>query len=405
MCYFDVIARMLRNVYTEAMTSSTLMIPSLKLPLSRRNVALIIATLLLHLIALQSTGWKEWSVQKQPGAEKIIHISLRPKPDIVPPTAVSVAPQQGASAPDTKQKAEKKAAEIIAPAINQDAKFALETTTITPAEVSLASDAPTTSVSTQLAKREEPSAEVAASMIPTTAPAPAPAPASYAVRAPESVHISMALVRTKLDFSQSYGVGSISWDVNNGKYSMRIEAGIDMLITSINLYQLTSEGSLGAFGIAPDTSTETRRTRASTATHFHQEEKTISFSSSNKIVAMDNGAQDKASFLMQLAAIGYADERQFFPGQEIAMQVAEERDATPFQFLVLAKEEITSKLGKIMAWHLVRAPRPGSYNSQLDIWLAPELGWYPIQIRNTESNGIVTVQTATKIMQKTHQDN
>ena len=62
------------------------------------------------------------------------------------------------------------------------------------------------------------------------------------------------------------------------------------------------------------------------------------------------------------------------------------------------QEELETKLGKLMTWHLSRPPKPGSYNSRLEVWLAPEHDWYPVQIRNTEASGAVTTQTVTKIV-------
>ena len=119
---------------------------------------------------------------------------------------------------------------------------------------------------------------------------------------------------------------------------------------------------------------------------------------------MENGAQDAVSLLIQLAAIGYANAAQFETGKEFTIQVAEGKDATPFLFQVIGEEEIDSKLaadtGKIMTVHITRPPKPGFYNSQLDIWLAPSLGWYPVQIRNTESSGTVTNQIVVALKQK-----
>jgi len=40
-----------------------------------------------------------------------------------------------------------------------------------------------------------------------------------------------------------------------------------------------------------------------------------------------------------------------------------------------------------MAWHVMRAPRAGSYDKKLDIWLAPQQQWYPVRLRETETNG------------------
>ncbi|MFZ6773432.1 DUF3108 domain-containing protein [Undibacterium sp. SXout7W] len=221
--------------------------------------------------------------------------------------------------------------------------------------------------------------------------------ASLSIAPPPSGIIKMKLIRTEPQHNPIYGVGEISWKVENGKYQLRIQAALDLLLTTLHLYQLDSEGTLERFGITPRISTETRRGRSATATHFDPLAGNISFSSSNKAIKMSDGAQDKASVFMQLAGIGQAAPSQFIEGRNITVQVAEDRDATVFQFKVLGQEEIDTKLGKLTTWHLIRPPRPGSYNSTLDLWLAPAYAWYPVQIRNTESNGAITTQTATHI--------
>ncbi len=371
------------------MSSRAFIISINKYPFRLRAVVFVVATLLLHLLALQSTHWTDWSVNAQPSSEKMVRIQLHAMLPAVEPVASYQAPEQKIGKPQIKEKS---------PAVTDIGETRATSELVSSVESPPEKvEAGNSTADDKMAETADQEATIKEAQQDTL---PAPEPARYAVRAPESVRIEMALIRTKPDTSQNYGVGSIEWTVNEGKYNMSIQAGLDLVITSFNLYKLTSEGHLDKFGITPEISTEARRTRASTATHFHHDDKTISFSSSNKVVPMTDGAQDKASFLMQLASIGYADEKQFYAGKEIEMQVAEERDAALFHFLVLGKEEINTKLGKISTWHLLRAPRPGSYNSQLDIWLAPEFGWYPVQIRNTESNGTVTEQTATKVAQK-----
>ena len=356
---------------------------------SRRSLVFVGATIFLHLLVLQSANWRDWSLNSQPSIEKIVSIQLRTEPSTIESTETILFPDQTMGRPKAKEKSTSVASVV------PDSSATIET----PSEKI---EAPVSASDDKMVETnaEETPPKQASEEIP-----PSPVPAKYVVRAPESVRIEMALVRTKPDASENHGVGSIIWTVKEGRYSMSIDAGLDLLITSFNLYKMTSEGRLDKFGITPETSTEARRTRASTATHFNHDDKTISFSSSSKIVAMDDGAQDKASFLMQLASIGYADEKQFFAGKEIELQVAEEKDAALFHFLVIGKEEIETKLGKMPTWHILRAPKPGSYNSQLDIWLAPQLGWYPVQIRNTERNGTITEQTVTKLTQKTNIEN
>jgi hypothetical protein len=108
--------------------------------------------------------------------------------------------------------------------------------------------------------------------------------------------------------------------------------------------------------------------------------------------------QDKASVPLQLAAIARGDPQQLSGNIEIL--VGEDRDASVFSFTVLGQEQIDTAMGRIATWHLTRPPKPGSYNSRLDLWLAPDHGWYPVQIRNLEASGAVTTQTVNKIVVK-----
>ena len=101
---------------------------------------------------------------------------------------------------------------------------------------------------------------------------------------------------------------------------------------------------------------------------------------------------------MQLASIGNADPSQFEPGRQITMQVADSSAAKAFEFVVTDRQDLDTRLGHLSTWHIVRPPRPGSYSSRLEISVAPELDWLPVQIRNTEANGAVTTQTIRKII-------
>lgn len=222
-------------------------------------------------------------------------------------------------------------------------------------------------------------------------------PAAFSVKALASAKLNMTVIRTETNNKEYRGSASLQWQRQAERYQLDIEAGIRVIFARINLYQLHSRGRLGALGITPEICEENRLRRAPTATHFLYDEQQISFSASDKKIALEAGAQDKASVILQLAAIGNADESQFYPNRQITIQVAEEKEANLFSFIVLGKEGIDTGLGYQTAWHVVRPPKPGTYNSRLDIWFAPELGWYPIQITSTESNGTVTVQNVTKI--------
>jgi hypothetical protein len=210
-----------------------------------------------------------------------------------------------------------------------------------------------------------------------------------------SATFDMTVARVDADGTKWTGSAAMTWHTDGSKYKASVEAGISLLVTRLNLLVLRSEGTVDDFGIAPATATEKRARRAETATHFNRDSGTISFSASERSYPLLVGAQDKATVPFQLGGIGRADVNQF--GSDIDIQVGEEKEATIFRFQLVGEEELDTKLGKLVTWHLSRPPKPGTYSSRLDIWLAPGMNWYPVQIRNTEASGALTTQTVSNI--------
>jgi hypothetical protein len=215
---------------------------------------------------------------------------------------------------------------------------------------------------------------------------------------PPPAALTLAVARTDADGTQWTGEAEIAWKPEGSRYRMNVEVGIRVVFARVNLVVLTSEGAVGAQGFEPVTMTEKRRGRALTATHFNRQDGRITFSASQASVPLVPGTQDKASVPLQLTAIARGDAGQL--SGDIDILVGEDKDASVYRFVVLGQEEIDTWMGRMLTWHLSRPPKPGSYNSRLDIWLAPEHEWFPVRIRNTESSGAVTTQTVNKIVMK-----
>jgi hypothetical protein len=230
------------------------------------------------------------------------------------------------------------------------------------------------------------------------APKPAPEARRYKVDLPPAADILMDVARLDANGTRWSGDALLSWTLTPASYKIRVEAGIAIVFAHVNLLTLTSEGAVGDEGFMPDLMTEKRRGRSMTATHFNRKEGTLTFSASQARYPLAWGVQDKASVPLQLAAIARGDPQQLSGNIEIL--VGEDRDASVFSFTVLGQEQIDTAMGRIATWHLTRPPKPGSYNSRLDLWLAPDHGWYPVQIRNLEASGAVTTQTVNKIVVK-----
>jgi hypothetical protein len=67
--------------------------------------------------------------------------------------------------------------------------------------------------------------------------------------------------------------------------------------------------------------------------------------------------------------------------------VAGTSDAQVWQMKVIGQETLSIGQQTIRAWHVVRTPRTGQYEQIIDIWLAPDQEWTPVQLRYTEPDG------------------
>jgi hypothetical protein len=340
----------------------------------RRVLLLCAATLLLHYLMI---GWVGARIglpaaeQPPPAASAPIVAQLRP----APPVERSPAP---APAPVPKRKA--------APVRERPA--------LVGASTALAEKLAETVV--PLPPPEALAEAGAADLVPDVQSAQPAPPPGLRVDVPPASTLALDVARTDADGATWSGEGVISWTNAGGAYAMQVEAGISVIVTRVNLIVTRSEGRVGEHGFEPALATEKRRGRAQTAIHFNREEGNITFSASQAKVPLAIGAQDTATLPLQLAAIARADAAQF--DGEVDILVGETRGAAVFRFNAVGREEIDTKMGKLQALHLARPPRPGSYNSRLDVWLAPAHGWYPVRIRNTEASGAVTTYTVNKIV-------
>ena len=358
------------------MTSATFFSPH-----RRRTVIFIMVIVLLHYLALHWLTWQAGRVLPVHDAVHETSVALLPDTSVPPPLPQLPPPlPEPALAPPPLPV-------LPVAAINAEAP---------PAPVAAAGPAAGPAATVQQAPPEPaPAPEAVAAVAAEPPPPAAPAAPRYKTSAPASAEFDMQVDRRDADGTKWTGVASMSWKNSGDSYRLKFEAGISMLVARINLLVMSSEGRIDETGVVPLTSTEKRRGRAQTATHFHPDEKNITFSATSASVPWLPGAQDKASIPFQLAAIGRADVNQL--AGNIDILVGEEKGAAVFRFKLVGEEELDTKMGRLVTWHLSRPPKPGTYSSQLDIWLAPSLQWYPVQIRNTEANGAVTTQTVSQI--------
>jgi len=372
----------------------------------RRQLAFGALTVLLHLLAFDWFGGQLGRRRENaapdaraPMLAQLIRADTpappapapAPQPHFDPPPLPQLPPEPAEAAPGAADAADTAAPAAASEATPNaaDAGNAQDAATATPAPGGQGRAA---SVSADV---QSPPSTPAAQQAPAPA---APEPKRYKVALPPPADIALDVARVDADGTKWSGEALLSWRQTGAGYRVRVEAGIRVVFARVNLLTLTSEGTLGDEGFVPTLMTEKRRGRALTATHFNRKDATLTFSASQAQYALAPGAQDKASLPLQLAAIGRGDASQLTG--KIDILVGEDRDASVFSFTVAGQEQIDTRMGRIATWHLVRPPKPGSYHSRLEVWLAPDHGWLPVQIRNIEANGATTTQTASNIAMK-----
>lgn len=364
-----------------------------------RTIALALLTVGLHLLGLlvvapRLGGGSGGGVKPPPVMEaRLIAAPPPPKPAAPTPTAPKPRPK---AVPRTPKLPPPQIAAAPAPQSPVEAQLAEPAQLVEPQLAALPVDAGAAIKLT----------DVESLHVAVTPPAVATPPASLASEAivgrayrtdvPPSSRILLDVARKDADGTLWHGEAAMNWRLDGGQYKMKLEAGIRVLVTRVNLVVLESAGRIDAAGFVPRTMTEKRRGRAATATEFGADSK-ITFSASPATYAIVPGTQDKATVPLQLAAIARADSAQLKGNIDIL--VGEDKDASVFRFMLIGQEEIDTPIGRLATWHLSRPPRAGAYGSRLDVWLAPSLGWVPVRIDNIEASGAMTSQTVKNIGQ------
>lgn len=348
----------------------------------RRLLALLAASVLMHLLAFGwikgSLGLPSWPRQ----GETVIAAQLHPLPVTMPPAAPAPLPRKAVNRKPATPQAHPPQAPVRSSPAAQESPTVQEPPAVPDAESGMPvaregrdGDAAAT------AAIEQQDAGAADTKAQTAAPADKP---SYKFSAPPSAELQYQ-VNALREGQQWHGAGLLRWNADGDRYEVNVEASI-RLIFKITVLNSKSEGSFSESGVAPVLYSEKPFRRTMTNTHFQKDAHKISFSASEATYPYEGGEQDRASIVWQLAGMGRGSPEQFKPGAEFTIVVAGARDAEPWHIQVLGEEETDTAQGRMPAWHVVRARRPGSYDTSLDIWFAPRNEWYPVRIRYTYPN-------------------
>ena len=153
-------------------------------------------------------------------------------------------------------------------------------------------------------------------------------------------------------------------------------------------YSLQNEARISLFGKILDADSNGRIT-----TLFNYTDHTVTFRENRK-ASLREITQDRASIVWQLAFIASTDPERLVPGSTLTFQVAGRSKIEPWTFHVVNTGNISTPRGKTKA---IQFSRNGKKGQKMNVWLAPDHNWYPVQILFDEPGGLQLLQTIKKI--------
>jgi len=336
----------------------------------RRLLALGGLSLLLHLLALAWIGGRfEADARQAPGVAIALRLERSAAPAQPAAQETGGAPAAAAPAP----------ASAPTPTARDRAAIAASTPALPP----LQALAPA-------AAQDPPPPQ------PGALPAPAPPalgdprgaavqqmPGRYQVRMPPSARLRYAVTRSRPGRApQAGGEAQLVWESGGGRYQLRLEGVLGLL---------ESEGGGDDTGIAPTQASEHQEDGSDRITRFDRGAGHIVSETGSDPLYL--GSQDRASLLMQLAGMGIAAPEQMQGVIEVMVGGPDGTRAARFE--VLGREPLATGAGSLQTLRLAERSEPG--RRRLEIWLAPDRNWLPVQLRVTEPDGSVANQVLTGI--------
>ena len=208
--------------------------------------------------------------------------------------------------------------------------------------------------------------------------APPPAPAAP-ITLPGSVRLlyDVSGQVKKMDYTAR---SELKWLQDGASYDLRFEVSLFLVGSRVQ----TSRGTLNALGLAPLRFSD--KTRSERAAHFDYDKGRVTFSANSADAALVPGAQDRLSVFIQLGAMLAGNPDAYPAGTTIARQTVGPRDSEQWEAVVAGNEPLRIQVEETSNVKLIRAPAK-EFDSKVELWYAPSMGYLPVRIRLTQANG------------------
>lgn len=226
----------------------------------------------------------------------------------------------------------------------------------------------------------QPTPAIAAASAPVSMPTgdPALTPAT-AMTLPASTILEYKMTSNARGLSW-HATAQLNWQNRGDSYEARIDASA----WGLGSRSVGSAGQINTEGLAPTRYFE--KSRSEVAAHFEPDKGLIIFSANTPTAPWVKGAQDRTSVFFQMAGMLAANPPAFPVGSTISFYTVGPRDADTWTFLVETEEKLRLPFGETDTLKLTRQPRR-EFDTKVEVWYAPSLGYLPVRNKITQSNG------------------
>lgn len=173
------------------------------------------------------------------------------------------------------------------------------------------------------------------------------------------------------------GTGELAWRPVGERYTARLEGRVAGLL----ILEWSSEGGFDAAGLAPTRYVDRRLNGNRQAANFQRDTGQVSYSGPAVVHALPAGAQDRLSWMLQIAAIAEARPGAVARDATVSMWVSGARgDADVWVFRSQGAQALELPGGLSNTIKLLRLPRH-AYDTRVEVWLDPARGHLPVRAR------------------------
>jgi hypothetical protein len=250
-----------------------------------------------------------------------------------------------------------------------------------------------------------------------TAPAPVaqvepaqqePAPTSMADQEPaataiqeEPVTVPSAPRKVEIDYQLFRGKGGTS--VGKARQAFKLaDDGVHYVLTSVaeasglvslfvrGKFEQRSEGLITDQGLRPQSFRQQQGNDKVQAANFNWELHTVALDADTRhsVVEVQGGTQDMLSFMYQFMFVP--------PLDEMRITVVNGKKLKTYAYVFEGEDRVETHMGVLRTWHIAKSAADGDEKTEL--WLAVDYRYLPIKIRQTDKDGTVTEQIATRLL-------